>query len=160
MPIGGYFTVTVIPGTVKLHRKGQIATGMLQQITVTETRNYSPGWSVVGQESDFIGSGTAAGQTISGAQLGWVPTGTVSDHVTLGPAVKPGDPGLGIAGGVLAQAGTGNGLGTDTLGADLILSIPAGTVEGPYTGDLTVTYLETGPLSPNAGFALPPPQTR
>jgi Bacterial Ig-like domain (group 3) len=68
VPPGGTFTVTVTPGTVNLGAQGSssplVATGMLQPVTVADTRNYLPGGSVSGQESAFTGSGTAAGSTI------------------------------------------------------------------------------------------------
>src|SRR5215472_11121135 len=62
----GSFTVTIAPGTVPLSPTGLTATGTLQNVTVTDTRNFYPGWAVYGQEVNFVGSGTAAGSTISG----------------------------------------------------------------------------------------------
>ena len=61
-----------------------------------------------------------------------------------GSIVLPGKPGL-AAGGVLASAADGSGLGTDTLGATLTLDIPASARSGAYTATLTLTYLDTGP---------------
>lgn len=160
VPVAGNFTVTVTPGTITLRGTGHLASGKLQDITVTDSRTNSPGWSVVGQSSDFIGTGKAARHTIPGTQLGWVPTGTVTDGVRLGPAVAAGNPGLGSAGSILALPQPGPGLGAQTLGAELILQIPSGTGAGPYTGSLTITYLETAPETAPAGLQLPPAQTR
>jgi hypothetical protein len=96
----------------------------------------------------FTGSGTAAGATIAGDELGWTPTavGTLVGGATLGPAVAPGtSPGLGDAAQVLVSAAPGSGTGTNVVDAALTLDIPASALAGPYTGDLTVTYLSAGP---------------
>src|SRR5215472_9204787 len=76
----------------------------LQDVTVTDTRNFYPGWAVHGREANFVGSGAAAGSTISGNQLGWTPTavGSLVDGATLGPTVAPESPGLGSTPGRLA----------------------------------------------------------
>jgi len=142
VPQSGTFTLTVAPGTVNLTATGLTATGALQPITVSDTRNTFPGWSVTGQAADFTGSGTAAGSTISGNQLGWTPTGTVSDG-TLGGTV--GVPrGIGSTAAVLASAAVGHGFGTSNLGATLNLIIPASAAAGPYTSTLTVTAIPHG----------------
>ena len=149
VPASGAFTVTVTPGTVNLGEQvgnPLVATGLLQPVTVADTRNTYPGWSVSGQESVFTGSGTAAGSVIPGDQLGWVPTGTVADGATLGPTVAAGtSPGLGDTPQVLAEATPGNGVGTSTLGANLTLDIPGPALAGPYSGSLTITFVESGP---------------
>ncbi len=150
VPPTGALTVTVAAGTVDLTSEGstvpQTATGTLNTITVTDSRNTDPGWSVSAQVSAFTGSGAAAGSTIAGDQLGWVPTGTLAGGATLGPAVSPGSsPGLGDAAQVLASAVPGSGVGTDSLSAALTLDIPAATEAGPYTATLTITYMAIGP---------------
>jgi hypothetical protein len=138
--------VTTAPGAITLAVQDgagntmRIATGMLQAITLAEYRNYLPGWSVTGQASNL----TAAGQPISGTQLGWIPAGSLVGGAKLGSPVAPGHPGLGSAGAVLAAAAPGSGIGTDTLGAELLLAVPAGAESGPYSGTLTITYLEAG----------------
>jgi hypothetical protein len=159
VPLEGYFAATVPTGTVTLHGAAGtgVFTGMLQIITVSEGRNWAPGWSVLGQESDFIGRRGARPRTIAGTQLGWVPTGTVVDGATLGSAVPPGDPGQSGAGVVLAAAAAGSGLGTQILSADLTLIIRAGA-SGPYSGVLTITYLESASL-PASPSQSPLPQT-
>jgi hypothetical protein len=149
VPQTGTLTVTVAPGTVSLTTANPptSATGTLQNVTVTDTRNFVPGWSVSGQESDFTGSGTAAGATISGNQLGWAPTsvGALQGGAILGGTVAPAAPGLGSTAAVLAQAHAGNGLGVNTLSANLTLAIPATQLAGPYAGSLTITYVVSNP---------------
>jgi hypothetical protein len=149
IPPSGALTVSVAPGTAALTQSGSTATGNLPDVTVSDTRNTYPGWSVSAQVSAFTGSGTAAGSTISGDQLGWVPVaaGPLVGGATLGPAVAPGTSpgGLGDTSAVLAEASPGFGFGTNTLGADLTLDIPAAALAGPYTASLTITYIETGP---------------
>jgi hypothetical protein len=149
-PPVGTFTLTVdITDTVTLAASGSSATAATTPITVTDTRNAFPGWSVSGQDSGFTGSGTAAGATIPGDQLGWAPTstGTLPEGVTLGSPVTPANPGLGSAPAVLASvhAGIGNGSGTTVLGANLTLLIPAPQAAGPYTGTLTITAVDSEP---------------
>ena len=139
VPASGSFTLTVGTGTVTLTISGSSATGVLNPVTVSDTRNTFPGWSVSGQESDFAGSGTAAGYTISGNQLGWAPTLTSGTSAVLGPAVAPTGPGLGATAATLAYAIAPNGFGTNVLGAILTLAIPPLAAAGPYTGTLTIT---------------------
>jgi hypothetical protein len=147
----GTLAVTVTSGTVNLTAQSAplTATGTLQDVTVTDTRNYVPGWSVSGQESVFTGSGSATGSTMSGDQLGWVPEALdpLVGGAALGPLVAPGTSpgGLGDTAAVLADADAGSGLGTNTLSADLTLDIPATALAGPYSGEITITYLDTGP---------------
>ncbi|MBO0836307.1 MAG: Ig-like domain repeat protein [Actinobacteria bacterium] len=147
VPQVGTLTVTVAPGTVDLAVSGTTATGSLQDVTVTDTRNFVPGWSVSGQDSPFMGSGPASGFSIPADQLGWIPTGFFTGGATAGPPVLPGTSpgGLGDTPHLLASAPAGQGLGTNVLTAALNLDIPAGTTAGPYTSDLTITYLESGP---------------
>jgi len=140
VPSMGSFTLTVATGSVTLTVSGSNAAGALNPITVSDTRNTYPGWSVSGQAANFLGSGTAAGQTIAGNQLGWMPTEeSLATGVTLGPTVAPGSPGLGTTAAILASATAPNGFGTSVLGANLTLAIPALAAAGPYTGSLTVT---------------------
>jgi hypothetical protein len=64
VPQSGAFVLTITPGTVNLAVSGSTATGTLQDVTVSDSRNYYPGWSVSGQSSSFTGAGAAAGSTI------------------------------------------------------------------------------------------------
>jgi phosphate transport system substrate-binding protein len=148
VPASGSFTLTVATGTVTLtsDAAGDTATGVLNPITVSDTRNTYPGWSVTGQTSDFTGGGTASGSTISGNQLGWVPAGSsLAAGATLGSTVTPAAPGLGSAAAVLASAAPGGGVGTSSLGANLTLDIPVTAAAGPYLSTLTITAVTTGP---------------
>src|SRR5262249_734347 len=151
VPQSGAFTLTVdTTDTVTLLGSGSSATASATPIVVARTRNTFPGWSVTGQDSNWTGSGTAAGATISGNALGWQPTTSTSpltQGVTLGPTVPPNGPGLGTTPAVLAavHAGIGNGVGTTTLGANLTLAIPSGQAAGPYSSGLTITAASTNP---------------
>jgi hypothetical protein len=151
VPSTGAFTLTVdTTDTVTLAVSGSSATAATTPIVVSDTRNTFPGWSVSGQDSNWTGSGTAAGASISGNALGWAPTSSTSpltQGVTLGPAVPPNGPGLGSTAAVLASvhAGVGNGVGTTTLGANLTLAIPTGQAAGPYTSGLNITSVSTNP---------------
>lgn len=142
VPTSGTFTLTVdTTDTVNLTVAGLTGTGATTAIGVSDTRNTYPGWSVSGQDGAWTGSGTAAGGTFSGNQLGWQPTDTaLAPGVTLGTAVTAAAPGLGTAA-VLASAphGLPNGYGTSTLGANLTLLIPPTAPAGPYTSGLTVS---------------------
>jgi hypothetical protein len=151
VPPTGALTVTVAPGVVKLALIGLTGTGLLPDVTIADTRNSYPGWSVSGQESNFTSSATPS-TPISGTQLGWAPAAASGSntfdgtHVALGPMVAPGGLGLGLAAGVLALAHAG--YGADPSGAtswiataDLTLDIPVTATAGDYTGDLTLTYL-------------------
>jgi alpha-tubulin suppressor-like RCC1 family protein len=147
VPTSGIFTVSIASGTVPLTASGPDATGTLENVTVSDTRNDDPGWSASGQESDFAGSGSAMGDSIPGNQLGWTPAtvGSLQGGATLGPTVAPAAPGLGSSAAVLASAAAGDGAGTDVLTADVSLLIPGGQQPGPYTGGLTITYVESAP---------------
>src|SRR5579862_9518129 len=149
VPLSGAFTLTVTPGTVNFSVSGTTATGVLQDVTVTDTRNNYPGWSVSGQDSAFAGSGTAAGSTISGNLLGWVPTavGSLVDGATLGGTVAPVSPGLGTTAATLAAAAANCGFGTNVMSANLTLDIPALQTAGPYASIMTITAVTTGPAN-------------
>jgi hypothetical protein len=150
-PRNGAFTLTVdTADTVTLLASGSNATVPTTPVAVSDTRNTFPGWSVTGQNSNWTGTGTAAGASISGNALGWQPTTSTSpltQGVTLGPPVPPSGPGLGSTPAVLASvhAGQGNGFGTTTLAADLTLAVPNGQAAGPYTSGLIITATETNP---------------
>jgi hypothetical protein len=150
VPPTGAFTVTVdTVDTVTLTVSGSTATAATTSIIVSDTRSAYPGWSVSGQDTTWRGSGTADGSTIPGDQLGWTPTGSdpVPQGVTLGSQVIPASPGLGSAPAVLAfvHSGNGNGYGTATLGASLLLVIPVTQQAGPYAGSLSISVVATNP---------------
>jgi hypothetical protein len=148
VPQAGSFTLTVdSTDVVTLTASGLSATGATTPITVADTRNSYPGWSVSGQDAAWTGTGTAAGGTFSGNQLGWAPTDTaLAPSVTLGSPVTAATPGLGTAAPLASvHAGLGNGYGTSTLGANLTLAIPATAPAGPYTSGLTISAVTTNP---------------
>ncbi|WP_245601754.1 Ig-like domain-containing protein [Hamadaea tsunoensis] len=122
-----------------------VTSGALKPVTVTDTRAGNFGWTVSGQVSDFV----SGGNSINGANLGWVPS--VVDHataqtVTAGGSVAAGN---GVAPGVASAAGlkvsrtlaVGTGLGTSHLGAALTLNAPTSTLAGTYTATLTLTVI-------------------
>jgi alpha-tubulin suppressor-like RCC1 family protein len=146
----GAFTLTVdTSDTVSLTVSGGSGTAPTTPIIVSDTRNTYPGWSVSGQATAWTGTGTAAGATIPGSQLGWTPTysGRLPLGASLGPVVFPVSPGLGSTPALLASARAGdpNGYGTTTLGANLNLLIPPAQAAGSYTGDLTITAVSSAP---------------
>lgn len=150
VPSSGTFTLTVdTTDTVTLAVSGSSATAATTPVTVSDTRNTFPGWSVSGSDTNWAGSGTAAGASIPGNQLGWTPTstGALPQGVALGSPVTPASPGLGTTPAVLASAHAGldNGYGTTTLGANLALAIPVPQAAGPYTGGLNITSVSTNP---------------
>jgi hypothetical protein len=143
VPQSGSFIVTIDPGPAQLTPSGSTATGTLPDVTVTDTRNYYPGWSLSGEASTFTDSGS--GQSVSGKHLGWVPTvvGSLHGGVNLGRPVEPEPPGL-SAPATLAAAVAGCGFGTNVLSAKLTLDIPE-TEKGRYSGAVTITYVESQP---------------
>jgi hypothetical protein len=154
VPASGSFNLTIDTTdtvTLAVTSAGTNATAPTTPIVVSDTRNTYPGWSVTGQDpSGFTGSGSAAGASMSGNQLGWTPTSSTSpltQGVTLGSPVSPASPGLGTTAATLASAvaGLGNGTGTTTLGANLDLLFPSGQAAGPYTGGLVITGVAVAP---------------
>jgi hypothetical protein len=147
VPATGTLSVTVSTTAITLSVSGTTGTGTLNTVSVSDTRNTVPGWSVSGQDTVFTGSGTAAGATIPGDDMGWAPTcATLATGATCGPTVAPGaSPGLADAAQVLASAAPGGGTGSSSLSATLTLDIPTSALAGPYTSTLTITYLESGP---------------
>jgi hypothetical protein len=149
VPQSGSFSLSVDSSTVvTLTASGLNATGATTPITVADTRNSYPGWSVTGQDGAWTGTGTAAGGTFSGNQLGWAPTDTaLGAAVTLGSPVTAAAPGLGTTPATLASAvaGLGNGYGTSSLGANLTLVIPGTAPAGPYTSGLTISAVTSNP---------------
>jgi hypothetical protein len=149
VPASGSFSLSVdSTDLVNLTATGLTASGTTTPITVADSRNTYPGWSVSGQDAAWTGTGTAAGGTFSGDQLGWAPTDTaLAPGVTLGATIAPAAPGLGTTAATLASvhAGLGNGYGTSTLGANLSLVIPPTAPAGPYTSGLTISAVTSNP---------------
>ena len=126
------------------------ADGRLNQVTVVDTRDVDSGWTVNGVVEDFVGSGTAAGQTFSGDYLGWTPkvNGTSATQVVqAGPPVQAGtgvNSGSGLTTSkVLAETTShtapANGLGIAKLDARIKLLIPSTADAGDYSATLSIT---------------------
>ena len=122
-------------------------TGAINNVTVTDTRAATPGFSVTGQVTDFASGANA----INGYNLGWTP-GVVSSFGTTavkGPDVAAGQ-GLAVAA-TPANAtdglksvrtlGTGAGMGTSVFSAGLSLTAPTSTQAGTYSATLTITAI-------------------
>lgn len=126
------------------------ATGFLNQVTVTDTRQGDAGWRVTGQMASL--TTTPAGGTISGNQLGWRPQATplgTTPAYTQNVAVDNADPGVappaanhGLGTSQrLGYASAGAGLGSAELDARVKLHIPLTAPAGAYSGVLSLTLL-------------------
>lgn len=139
----GTFLVTVTSGTVILTPDAAqaTATGQAEPVNILDTRNTFPGWSVSGQATAFTENTSAKPGSIPAADLGWTPTGTLTD-ASLGPVVAPGTTGLSTAQ-VWASAAAGHGLTAasgDNVSANLLLDIPAGSPAATYTSALSISF--------------------
>jgi hypothetical protein len=135
----------VLPSPV-LNKSGDLFTsaGRLQPITVTDNRSGDPGWTLAG-----VLSGAQGALSISGEDLGWVPS--VVDEapgqvVILGMTVSPTPLSATGAGGlaqpqILASTPAGSGLGTAHLDAALLFNALTGLTAGTYTATLTLTAI-------------------
>jgi hypothetical protein len=132
----GVFSVQVsAAGTVNFSSNGTTAQGYLGPVTVSDTRQSSPGWTVYGQAS-------YSAATIPGNALGWTPTVTSSSgRVTVGRPVAPNGPGLGSR---AAKLGSSTGPGAATLGANLTVALPAGRTVGSLGIVITITITTVG----------------
>jgi hypothetical protein len=119
--------------TLTLSGNRTMATGNLGPVTVSDTRQSSPGWTVFGQASD-------SGGTIPGDALGWTPAVTSSTgRVSVGRPVPPHRPGLGTA----ARLGSSTGNGTAVLRARLSLALPPGPTASPQHIAIAITITIT-----------------
>jgi hypothetical protein len=130
------------------------ADGKINQVTVVDTRDTDPGWTVNGQSSSFI----SGANQFSGNDLGWHPVvtsftpgftspdGVYAQIVTAGPdSTTPA--GLATARQLAhapAKANIGpnsntGGLGIAQLDADLHLLIPIFAIHGNYVSILSIT---------------------
>jgi hypothetical protein len=139
----GTFLVTVTSGTVILtpDTAQATATGQAEPVNILDTRNTFPGWSVSGQATSFTENTSAKPGSIPATDLGWTPTGTLTD-ATLGPVVAPGATGLSTAQ-VWASAAAGHGLTAasgDNVSANFLLNIPAGSPAATYNSALSISY--------------------
>jgi len=122
------------------------ANGLINQVTVSDTRDTDTGWIVNGTMSAF----TVVGGSFSGNYLGWSPvvtstsgltSGGYDQTATAGATVLP-DTATGLATPkVLASAASGAGLGIASFDARLKLLIPVSARAGTYNGTLTFTVV-------------------
>jgi hypothetical protein len=158
-PSGSFTFTGTTNATAALTESGLTATGALVPVTVTDTRtglspnasvpslvngfNGFPGWSVVGQATDFSDPTSQPVGDIPVANFNWTPTTPAAGDFTLGGATTTG---LGTAQ-TLAAALAGHGDGTFNLGANLSLAIPSAAPAGAYSSTLTLT------ANPTANFS-------
>jgi len=124
------------------------ANGLINQVTVADTRDTDTGWTVNGTMSAFDVVG--GGSSFSGNYLGWSPvvtstsgltSGGYDQTATAGATVLP-DTATGLATPkVLASAAAGAGLGIASFDARLKLLIPVSARAGTYNGTLTFTVV-------------------
>jgi hypothetical protein len=138
---------------------GLSASGTIDPVVVTDTRtglapnpsvpslvngfNGFPGWSVVGQATNFTAPNSHPAGTIPVANLNWTPSTPSQGDFVLGAATTAG---LGTAQ-TLATAASGHGNGASTLSASLMLTIPSSAPAGAYSSTLTLT------ANPTANFS-------
>ncbi|MDP1792641.1 MAG: hypothetical protein Q8K63_00780, partial [Acidimicrobiales bacterium] len=131
------------------------AEGRLNQITVVDTRDTDPGWSVNFAMSEL--SNAATSTAISGNQLGWsaLKTDTPSFQDGYGNSYdqtvnyvnqslapnSQGAAGAGTAHAVIQAPDATPGLGIATLDARIKLLIPIHAKNGTYSGTLTINAL-------------------
>jgi hypothetical protein len=128
------------------------ASGVIDEITIVDTRDDDAGWNVTGTMGTFSANGNT--DSFSGSQLGWTPqatenTGAFTDSLgntydqqtTAGPVVAPNSPAAsGLSSGkLLLSAAAGSGLGTAIGDARLKLLIPVTADAGLYQGTLTLS---------------------
>ncbi len=125
--------------------------GVMDEITVVDTRDADLGWTVSGTMSNFSANGGS--DVFSGSQLGWEPVNTQDtgpftdsngvsyDQLTAaGPVVQPNTPNAtGLSSGrPLVTGAAGAGLGVAIADARLKLLIPVTADAGLYEGTLTL----------------------
>lgn len=142
-------------GTASLITSGALsgsyftASGRMPQITVANTSDTDPGWSITASMGNFTKVG---GGSFSGNHLGWTPVVSSDSAATLGGydmAVTAGasvDPATASSLGAspsktLASASAGAGLGIAKIDARLKLLVPVNAASGTYTGTLTFTVI-------------------
>ncbi|PQZ91551.1 hypothetical protein CQ018_12955 [Arthrobacter sp. MYb227] len=120
-------------GNAEQNAAGFSASGALPEITVTDSRENSTGWSLTGKSSAF----ESGSNSFTASALGWVPGGSgTTGVVNAGDTVTPGT-GLAEARNLV----TSTGKSTATVEAVLNLIAPAGTPAGNYTSRLTITAI-------------------
>jgi hypothetical protein len=128
---------------------GTTASGSLHPTTVTDTRGQLlAAWTVTVSSTGFVGSGTAAGQSLaaSRATMYLDAVSTLTNVVALATGgllptsfASQATPVTLSSGGATLLAGTTTGSGNITYTPDISISIPANTVAGTYSGAVTQT---------------------
>ncbi|SER64252.1 Ig-like domain-containing protein [Actinokineospora terrae] len=141
----------VLPSPVMTPDGGRLVTsGVLNPVTVIDTRAGNPGWNVSGQVSDFA----SGPNRINGANLGWSPRlldkspvqavfpgSAVPTANAIAPGATPGSGQGLVSARSMALAAPLGGNGTARLTADLSLAVPTSTVAGTYSATLTLTAI-------------------
>ncbi|MFJ2619969.1 hypothetical protein [Glutamicibacter sp. NPDC087344] len=123
-------------GTAAQQSIGFVASGTLPEITVSDNRENSKGWTVTGKTTDF----KDGANTFGGNGLGWAPSGTTTGTgVTLGAYVVPGSTNGLSATSTMASA---TGASTAKLNTGVHLLAPTDAPAGDYTSTLTVTAIQ------------------
>ncbi|MGZ4693762.1 MAG: fibronectin type III domain-containing protein [Acidimicrobiales bacterium] len=151
VPLGTYpQDCTVDLGTAALNASGTyyLATGAFDEVTVLDTRDTNPGWTVNVQSTPFTGVNPA--NTFSACNLGYgAPTANAASNiapnvqnVTPGPAVAASCPagGLGVSH-TFASAAAGQGQGYAYLNASIGVQVPVSAAADVYTAVVTFTAL-------------------
>ena len=132
--------------------------GVLPEVSVTDSRGAQGGWTVTGQATDLtaggplMGAGAGAGAggaaVVRAANLGWAPFvawGAARPGGVVAPALSGG---AGLAAPAVLGTGPGTGVGeaadeatagTAVLAADVALEVPVDTHAGSYAGSVTVS---------------------
>lgn len=129
------------------------AKGVLNQVTIVETRDTDPGWTANGTVSSFV---AGPGKSFHGSQLGWTPVKTSDSPafddadpatpaydqiVTAGGVVNPNTVGGLGDGETLGSSLAGQSLGIAQLDARVKLLIPVTAKSGNYTATLTISAI-------------------
>jgi len=151
VPLGTYpQDCTVDLGTAALNASGTyyIATGAFDEVTVLDTRDTNPGWTVNVQSTPFVGVNAA--NTFSACNLGYgAPTANAASNiapnvqiVTPGPAVAASCPAAGLSvSHTFASAAAGQGQGYAYLNASIGVQVPVSAAADIYTAVVTFTAL-------------------
>jgi hypothetical protein len=116
-----------------------VATGSLNPVKVSDTRESAPGWQVSGRITQVTGPDGPVAQ----ATVGWTPQ--ILENPSTG-AIQAGAGLAAVGAGLkkpatLASAPAGKGRGTTVLGAGLKASFPSEALPGTYRTTLTLTVI-------------------
>lgn len=140
-PLEGVLALSVADGGLSLgdarNRGNHLAlSGVLPQVSVTDSRAEAAGWTLTGIAADLL----ADASTIRSSHLGWEPF-KVSGPAASGSQVLSallGGQGLAVPS-VLGSAAADAGVGTSVLSADVSLAVPVDTKADTYRGGITLS---------------------